>query len=287
MLRKVQESSRYLDAAGRFVNHSNSFQFVSSIVSLAGDVANRRFLTVGSDGTWTVERLEDGGATVRLAGGAAPLPYSAGGFVDRGRVAVLVRADGDLDIVDVSNGATATMASSVTAVADSGFARDAPIVAIGSQTGEVTLIDVENRRVLELVKPEDRAPRLPFSKQVAGTGGAHLVHVSPSGQYVVLGFFNQLPLLVDRTRGTTTALVGHENVVWAGAIDEEAGLVATGDEDRCIIVWDLATGARLAQVSIDAGVSALEYCGGLLAIGDKGGRTYLARLERGAAVERW
>src|SRR5262249_39913297 len=153
------------------------------------------------------------------------IPYAECGFVDKGQLAVLVRADGSLDIVDLARGTKTMMRTGLNDVAGAGFASDVPVVAVGSPEGRVELIDVRHKRLLwSLDHGINQASRNRFMYWNRAGEAAKLIRVSPTADFLVLGFIDERPVFVDRRRGTiTTVSVVHEHIVWAAAIDADEG----------------------------------------------------------------
>jgi WD40 repeat protein len=282
VLRSLESRFGYLNDKSKLVERGQRVRVISNIVSFDVHPASGRLLLVGSDGTWAMQQLDHTGTTGRTAGAAGRIPYAECGFVDKGQLAVLVRADGSLDIVDLARGTKTVMRTGLNDVAGAGFASDVPVVAVGSPEGRVELIDVRHRRLLwSFDHGINQASRNRFMYWNRAGEAAKLIRVSPTADFLVLGFIDERPVFVDRRRGTTTTVsVAHEHIVWAAAIDADEGLAATGDERRRVVVWDINTGNKIAQVFIDAPVTALEFRRGMLAIGDRRGRTYLARPSR-------
>jgi WD40 repeat protein len=153
-------------------------------------------------------------------------------------------------------------------------------VAIGSHQGQVQVIDIARGEITFTLEPGvDQASRDRFFNWNRSGEAASVVRVSPDGQLLVLSFVDNKLLFVDLPSESSTTVVGHEHIVTAAALDSDARLVATGDLDRRVIVWDVGKREKIAEVFIDSPVSALDWRDGFLAIGDERGRIYIAQVE--------
>jgi WD40 repeat protein len=171
----------------------------------------------------------------------------------------------------------------MTDVACAGFARDSPTVALGSRQGRVEVIDVAASALLWTTDHGVNYETRDRFMYWQGSGEAvNILRVSPDGRTLVLGFIDDQPEFVDLESGRTFIGIGHDHIVWDAAIDPVLGLIATGDMNRRVIIWNIETREGVAELFIGAPVSALEFRSGHLAIGDERGRTYLATVKSGA-----
>ncbi len=281
LLRHTEQQMAHIDGSGDLVETSPRLRAVQEVSAFDADEASSRLLVVGSDGTWSLQRLDTSGIAEPLDGMAANVPYVACGFVDRGRLAVLVAHNGALRIINMAERTLAPLTTGMHHIAGAAFARDASIVALGSEEGRIEVLDIVADRVLWTFEHGvDKVSRRRFMYWNRAGEAAVPLGMSLGGRHLLVGFIDDRPMLVDLAQGRSDLLLGHQHIVWAGAIGADAGLIATGDDERRVIVWDLATRVPITQVFIDAGVSSLEFRNATLAIGDQRGRTYLARVHR-------
>lgn len=105
------------------------------------------------------------------------------------------------------------------------FSADGRILAATSDTGRITLWETGHADPLRVL--------------IGPSGSAGGAAFSPDGQTFAAGFFRSVQFWDMRRWMKTTALGGHNNVIWRLAYSSDGQTLASASTDQTILLWDL------------------------------------------------
>jgi WD40 repeat protein len=275
---------------GQIVPKSNRLMFGRSISATAIDPTGRLLLIVSSAGDCRLHSIDNGAFGPERMTFGAKHAIVACGFADHGRLAVAATSAGHLIVVDVERQRVArTIRMRVDGLSVAAFARDATQAIVGSEQGQVRVVDLITEKILWSFDHEmNRETRERYMDYNMSGEAVNVVDLGAAGRVAVMGFVDDQPLVVNLSErlGRPRRLIGHSHIVWSAAVSTGEDLVLTGGQDRTMIVWNAATCESIAQIRLDAPISAIGTADNLLALGDQRGRVHLAELRAARAVSR-